>query len=1365
MGINGSFNNWGDYYNRHPLLLKNLGGNKWGVTVNLLPDTARKYTYLGPGFYEYKFVTYRISGKDTSITAWIPDPQNPNMDPDDNNNSILYVTDPMIYRLLPLSGSITKEKSPLVTAKIAVGPQSSLDISSIIFSIDGTEIPNSSSFYDPDSNSFKYQVQDPLSLGEHTLILTAKNSEGFTAADTSTYKISNLILSAPYLFTFDPYSPSLKFLGDSITSVAIQGSFNNYGSDPLTGPDENGLFKIKEILPLNVKTGYQFIISGASSSTAYLNDPDNPRLGSDYNPYVIKTVATAPEIEGTAPAQGSILNYPTGTVNIGAIITPNDSNTVIDSKGVHVFLDDNEITAAVDSVKEGYQVSASANNLTQGMHTIKFTAKDSHGNSAKDVYQSFGVYAAGTGYHYVDNLYDDDGIGTYKYPSGSAAGSADMHSIDINLNPSADSLRFEIKMGAVSANTRIALEIVNSLDGSYVESLSGAEIKVPEWNNRGVYAIIAAPGSGQLSGNENVLYISRDPLQSGSSISINNDAQTSGSFKFSIALNDLEAIMGSFTGKWYFGAFSYFANSGGIIKAGGSLGGSDLAGNPDVYDAAFFESSFIQHRILSNYILPYFVGGPREAKIGTEFRGSAGITPAEISAQLANRVTVNLLTDGGDWYEDTVRVFGQVGDVSITSASFHVKNGSTVFDTSVSVSNGIFSALLPLEEGTNIISASIVKNSVASSSKGIVFAYHAPNGTQINLSYTIGQSNVTIDAGTSTNINGLPVSFSWTADPSNPSATNLSGTGSSSINFASPSVDGEYYYTLKASTSKDTIWARAVITVDSGKAYTVDLKTWHPSWVDKAVVYEIYPRSYSFFGNLKSITQGISRLKKLGINCIWLMPIMPAASPHGYNITDYFDINPDLGTKQDFTDLINAAHQNDIKVIMDLVINHTSAVHPFMEDAYKYRKYSPYYNFYQWDANGNYKYLFNWWDLPNINYEEKWVRDYLIGMVKYWVEDFNIDGYRCDVAWGVNDTRPSGPAFWQRFRNELKNIKPDIFLLAEASADGVKYFDDKFDSGYDWPLYNQLKSVMNHNAKISSIDSLLNWYESSSYPSYVRPFRFLENHDEDRFISDYSMGQTKMAAAMLLTQPGVPMIYAGQETGELTQRNMIGWNDPYGLEVYYKSLIQIRNTNPALQQGTYISVGNSAPDTAFSYLRISGDNKALMINNFYDKEIHPVINVPDNTLNLNPSKTWYANDVFNGTSEEIDPSALSNYKVDLGAYGSKIIIFSNSAYTDVEKKDALPTAFNLEQNYPNPFNPATNIRYAIPLASRVKIVVYNILGQAVGHLIDRIQTEGIHQISWNASAYASGVYFYTIEAIPLSGGETFSAVRKMILLK
>ena len=252
---------------------------------------------------------------------------------------------------------------------------------------------------------------------------------------------------------------------------------------------------------------------------------------------------------------------------------------------------------------------------------------------------------------------------------------------------------------------------------------------------------------------------------------------------------------------------------------------------------------------------------------------------------------------------------------------------------------------------------------------------------------------------------------------------------------------------------------------------------------------------------------------------------------------------------------------------------------------------------------------------------------------------------------------------------------------------------------------------------------------------------------------------------MLLTQPGVPMIYAGQETGELTQRNMIGWNDPYGLEVYYKSLIRIRNSNPALQQGTYGSVGNSSPDSIYSYLRISGENKALMIDNFYNKEISTVINIPAGALNLNPSETWYANDLINGSSQKVDPASLSSYSVDLGAYEAKIIIFSNSSYTDAAEAESVPSAYNLEQNFPNPFNPSTSIRYAIPLASSVRIVVYNILGQAVGSLFDNIQNAGMHEITWNASGFASGVYFYTIEASPLSGGETFRAVRKMILLK
>ena len=1366
VGLNGTFNNWGEFYNRHPFIMKNVGDNNWTITVPLLPDTARNYTYKGPGFYEYKFVTYSISGSDTSITSWITDPYNPRNDPQDNNNSILYITDPLVYRLQPKNGLITKEKLPLITAKIAVAPNSYLNMTTIKLEIDGVEIPNNPSYYDSTEHLFSYQVTSPLDLGTHKIKLSVMNNKGFIGADSSSFTISNLILSAPYEFVFDPFSPNLKFLGDSISTVSIQGAFNNYGADPLTGPDEDGIFKIKEILPLGSKITYQYIVKSAAAQTAYLYDPDNPRLGSDYNPYVIKQVVTIPYINIINPHQGTVFDYPTGSVNIEAVISPNDSNTVIDTNSIKVYLDGSLISHSImnDTINNGYGIYSSVNNLSIGRHILRFAGKDTHGNIAKDKYLTIGVFTSNTGYHFIDAQNDDDGIGTYIYPSQVAAHAGDIQSIYINTNTGNDSLQFTITMGAIDDYTRVAVEILNELNSSYIDAPSNVTIKIPDWYNHGVYFIIAAPNSAQLKGDENVIYVSSNPLQKGSSIEINSDAKLSSQFKFSISLSDLESIMGSFTTEWYFGAYSYLGNTNGAIKVDGTLGGSGLNGNPNIYDAAFFRNDMIQHRIISNYILPYVVGGPRPAKIGTENRGFIGISPDEINSALSQKPIVELLTNGGDWYQDTVRIYGQVDDNSITSAVFHVKNGDSNFDSTVAVSNGLFSALLSLTDGSNMISTSVTKNLQTSVSKGIIFKYHADFSNDIVIKYNISNKNVTLDASGSKNNNNLPISFFWQADPSNPEAVTLSSTNSAVTSYTSPSTDGEYYFILKVMNNKDTSWARALIVVNGGSPDTVDLKTWHSSWVDRAVLYEIYTKSFSFAGNLAGIIPQLQRLKNLGINCIWLMPIMPAASPHGYNITDYYNINPELGTKQDFRNLINAAHQKGIKIMMDLVINHTSAVHPFMEDAYNYKQYSPYYNFYEWDSNGDYQYLFNWWDLPNINYEQKWVRDYLIKMIKYWVEDFDIDGYRCDVAWGVNDNRTSGPAFWQRFRNTLKEIKPDIFLLAEAQSDQLRYFDDKFDAGYDWPFFNKLKDVMNHNSSISSLDSLIRWYQGSSYLSYIRPFRFLENHDEDRFISKFSPEQTKLAASFLLTLPGVPLIYAGQETGEVTQRNMISWNDHYNLQVYYQKLILARDKYPALQQGSFITLSNSSTDSAYSYLRISGQNRAIMINNLYGNSIHLDISIPLDSLNLDNGKEWYANDILNKTSQKIEPASFNNYAVDLDPYEAKIIILDNSPLTDINEQSQQPLKYRLIQNYPNPFNPTTTILYEIPNTEKVTLEIYDILGRKVATLVNNVQHKGRYNIVWNGrnnfgATVASGVYFYRLQ----SGN--FISVKKMIMLK
>ena len=1366
VGLNGTFNNWGEFYNRHPFVMKNDGNNVWTVTVPLLPDTARNYTYQGPGFYEYKFVTYSISGSDTSITSWITDPYNPRNDPQDNNNSILYLTDPYVYRLQPKNGLITKEKLPLITAKIAVGPQSHLNMSSIKLEIDGMEIQNSPGYYDSTEHLFSYQLTTPLNLGTHKVKLSVMNDKGFAGADSSSFTISNLILEAPYEFVFDPLSPSLKFLGDSITTVSIQGAFNNYGADPLSGPDEDGIFKIKEVLPIGSKVTYQYIVKGATAPTAYLMDPDNPKLGSDYNPFVIKQVVKTPNIDILNPHQGTVFNYPSGVIDIGAFISPNDSNTVIDTNSIKVYLDNNLIShnIAIDTIKNGYKISSSVNNLSAGRHILYFAGKDIHGNSAEDKYLTIGVFASNTGYHFIDAQNDDDGTGTYSYPPAAAAHSADIQSININTNSSNDSLKFTINMGAIDDYSRLAIEILNELNSNYIDAPSNAGIKIPDWNNHGVFFIIAAPNSNQLNGDENAIYISNNPLQKGSSIDINSNAKATSQFQFSIALSDLENIMGSFSSKWYLGVYSYFGNTNGAIKVDGSMGGSSLTGNPNIYDAAFFRNDMIQHRILSNFILPYFVGGPRPAKMGTENRGFTGILPEQINAGLAQKPTVELLTNGGDWYQDTVRVYGKVSDNSISSAVFHIKNGISNFDTTVTVTNGIFSALLRLNDGDNLISASATKDLQNSISKTVIFNYHADFSTNIVIKYNISAKNVTLDASQSKNNYNLPISFTWLADPDNPAAVTLSNSNSAITGYTSPSTDGEYYFTLKAMNSKDTSWARALVVVNSGSPDTVNLKRWHSNWIDKSVVYEIYTKSFSFGGNLNGIIPQLPRLKNLGINCIWLMPIMPAASPHGYNITDYYDINPELGTKQDFRSLIDAAHQQGIKIMMDLVINHTSAVHPFMEDAYKYKQYSPYYNFYEWDKQGDYQYLFNWWDLPNINYEQKWVRDYLIRMVKYWVEDFDIDGYRCDVAWGVNDNRVSGPAFWQRFRNKLKEIKPDIFLLAEAQADQLRYFDDKFDSGYDWPFFNKLKDVLKHNSTITSLDSLIRWYQGSNYLTYIRPFRFLENHDEDRFISKFSPEQTKLAASILLTLPGVPLIYAGQETGEVSQRDMISWNDKLNLQVYYQKLILARDKYPALQQGKIINLPNSSPDSAYSYLRMSGDNRAIVINNIYDSDIQLNVSILLDSLNLDANKEWYLNDILNNSSVKIDPSSFNNYSVDLTPYESKIVILNNTPLTDMNEKSQQPLSYKLIQNYPNPFNPTTTIIYEIPNTEKVTLEIYDVLGRRVATLVNNVQKQGRYHVLWNGrnnfgQTVSSGVYFYRLH----SGN--FINVKKMIMLK
>jgi pullulanase/glycogen debranching enzyme len=405
-------------------------------------------------------------------------------------------------------------------------------------------------------------------------------------------------------------------------------------------------------------------------------------------------------------------------------------------------------------------------------------------------------------------------------------------------------------------------------------------------------------------------------------------------------------------------------------------------------------------------------------------------------------------------------------------------------------------------------------------------------------------------------------------------------------------------------------------------------------------------------------------------------------------------------------------------------------------------------------------------DLPSINYESADTRDYMVRMAKYWVEEFNIDGYRCDVAWAIDSLRASGPAFWQRWRSELKSIKPDLFLLAEGDAWQLGLFNGKFDAAYDWKWFGTIRGVISGTQSIETLNSWINSYYSSGYPKHSLTFKFLENQDEQRFIEAFGIGNTKLAAAHLLTAPGVPMLYAGQEVGEITNRGNINWSDPNNLLPYYKRLIGTRKNYPALAYGDFTRITNNAPTRVYSYLRTSASSNAIVNLNFSSDNVTTNISVPLTKLAFDSTSSYYLNDVLNGPYTEISGTALKNYQVTLPPNSAQIFILSNEPIVDVkEENKQVPVSCTLMQNYPNPFNPSTIIRYSLPAAGRVKISVYNVLGEMVEQLLNKEHGAGYYDVVWNAGNYASGVYIYSIEMASLRGGESFRAAKKMVLVK
>ena len=384
-----------------------------------------------------------------------------------------------------------------------------------------------------------------------------------------------------------------------------------------------------------------------------------------------------------------------------------------------------------------------------------------------------------------------------------------------------------------------------------------------------------------------------------------------------------------------------------------------------------------------------------------------------------------------------------------------------------------------------------------------------------------------------------------------------------------------------------------------------------PAWLRDGVIYQIFPRAFSASGNFKGITARLDELKNLGVDVLWLMPIHPIGeklrkgtygSP--YAIKDYYGINPDYGTADDLKKLVAEAHKRNLKVILDLVANHTAWDNVMMDHP----------EFYKQDASGKViPPVAEWTDVAGLNYNNPKLREYMIAMLKHWITEFDIDGYRADVASMVPVD------FWEQARVEMEKVKPDIMMLAEASKPDLMV--KAFDLDYSWPLHGALNDVLLRGKPATELRR--SWEDSlKQYPKGTLHMRISDDHDEARATARFSVRGALAAEVLMLTLDGVPLIYNGMEAGDATESGdpalfeklPILWNftkEHPPLRDIYRDLIKYRKAHAAFRTGEVVWLNNSDEKNVVTFLRRDADEEILVVINLSNRPGEVRVNVVD----------------------------------------------------------------------------------------------------------------------------------------------------------
>ncbi|UCS91913.1 alpha-amylase [Echinicola marina] len=484
-------------------------------------------------------------------------------------------------------------------------------------------------------------------------------------------------------------------------------------------------------------------------------------------------------------------------------------------------------------------------------------------------------------------------------------------------------------------------------------------------------------------------------------------------------------------------------------------------------------------------------------------------------------------------------------------------------------------------------------------------------------------------------------------------------------------------------------------------------------WPKAGITYEIFIQSFydtneDGIGDVNGVIEKLGHVQDLGANAIWFMPIMPSPSYHKYDVTDYKAIHPDYGTMEDFKKLIEEAHQRDIKVVIDMIINHTSDEHPWFLESKKGRD-NPYRDYYvwaqadtiqeyldkkvvtldsdnirQWHDPGfgkDYYYGFFTGDMPDLNFDNPKVREEIYDIGRFWLEEVGVDGFRLDAAKHIypDDRAVDNHAFWNEFRAEMEKIKPDIYLVGEV-------YDMKEVVA---PYLTGLPALFNFDFHYTLLDAfgmedgmllakkqkeIIEFYEGIT--SDFIDATISSNHDQPRLLNELGKNpdKQKQAIAILMTMPGAPYLYYGEEIGMLGEKpdpnirepflwdeaskdiGRTSWMEPLNTTDktvvplskqkddvnsyynHYKQVIKLRNTNPALAIGDLKLPSEAYPKPVMAYNRKTEAQDLMVFHNVGKKALE--VDLPE----------AYSNVIYS-----LKGAKVSGDKVILPSFGSIVL--------------------------------------------------------------------------------------------------------------